>query len=368
MSRIRRRQAVSSLLIAIALLLSACSGAATPASTAAPIVVPAPTPAPTSAPTPAPMATAAATPAAATPAPTAAYPLTLTDDEGTSVTLAAQPKRIVSLTPAATETLFALGVGDQIVGRSEDPNPHPAAAATIPALTNMGAVDVEKIVSLTPDVVIAGGLGFTPSDAIKKLRSLKIPVLVIYAPDVAGVLADVRLTARTAGVPAAGEALAAAMKDDLDAVSAAATGAAAGSTPPRVFYEIDATKEIYGPADNSFLAEMIRLAGGSPITTGSPDVYSIPLERLVAADPQIILLGDAAYGTTPAQVAGRAGWGGLAAAMAGAIRPIDDVMVTRPGPRLADGLRTLALAINPAAVLPTPAPVPAAPPAETSAP
>ena len=135
--------------------------------------------------------------------------------------------------------------------------------------------------------------------------------------------------------------------------------AAAGGARPRVFYELDATKEIYGPADNSFLAEMIALAGGDPITTGSPTVFSIPLETLLAADPGVIVLGDAAYGTTPAIVAARPGWSGMTAVKDGAIRPVNDVVVTRAGPRLVEGLRALALAIYPAASLP-PAPSPAA--------
>ena len=102
---------------------------------------------------------------------------------------------------------------------------------------------------------------------------------------------------------------------------------------------------------------MITLAGGEPITTGSPTVFSIPLETLVAADPEVIVLGDAAYGATADQVAARPGWGGMTAVKAGAIRPVDDVVVTRPGPRLVEGLRALALAIDPEASLP-PAPSP----------
>ena len=121
---------------------------------------------------------------------------------------------------------------------------------------------------------------------------------------------------------------------------------------PRTFYELDATKEIYGPADDSFIAEMITLAGGTPITTGSPTVFSIPLEKLVAADPEVIVLGDSAYGTTPEVVASRPGWDTMTAVKDDAIRPIDDTVVTRPGPRLVEGLRNLALAIHPDLVLP----------------
>jgi iron complex transport system substrate-binding protein len=146
--------------------------------------------------------------------------------------------------------------------------------------------------------------------------------------------------------------MAATMQREIDAIAAAV--AADGASRPRVFYELDATKEIYGPADDSFIAEMVALAGGDPITTGSPTVFSIPLETLVVADPEVIVLGDAAYGVTADQVAQRPGWSAMTAVREGAIRPVDDVVVTRPGPRLAEGLRALALAIDPTVVLPAP--------------
>jgi len=343
MSRVRRpRVAVSPILIVIlvALLAAACTGGSTPAP-ATPSAQPPATQAATEAP--------AATPAP-TPSPVAAFPVTVTGYDGTEVAIAEQPKRIVSLTPAATETLFAIGAGDRIVGRSEDPNPFPAEAAALPALTNMMAVDVEKVVALEPDLVIAGGLGFTPDDSIAQLRNAGIPVLVVYASDVAGVMGDIRTIGKASGATEAANTLADGMQADIDAIAAAAT--AGVTTRPRVFYEIDATGDIYGPADKSFIAEMVNLAGGDAVTTGSPDVYSIPLERLIEANPDVILLGDAAYGVTPEAVAGRTGWGTMTAVTSGAIRPVDDVVITRPGPRLGEGLRALAKAVNPDVTLP----------------
>jgi iron complex transport system substrate-binding protein len=280
----------------------------------------------------------------------AAFPVTVTGFDGTKVAIESRPDRIVSLTPAVTETLFKIGAGDRVVGRSEDPNPYPAEAAGIPALTSMMAVDLEKVVALEPDLVIAGGLGFTPDEAITQLRNAGIPVLVVYATDVAGVLDDIRTIGTAAGETEAANTLADTMRSGIDAVAVAA--AAAGATRPRVFYEIDATGDIYGPADASFIAEMVDLAGGDPITTGSPDVYSIPLERLIEANPEVIVLGDAAYGVTPEAVAARSGWGTMTAVKSGAIRPVDDIVITRPGPRLVEGLRALADAINPGVALP----------------
>ena len=114
-----------------------------------------------------------------------------------------------------------------------------------------------------------------------------------------------------------------------------------------------------GPA--LFTKEMIESAGGDPITTGSTTDFAIPLETLIAADPELILLGDAAYGVTADQVKTRTGWKVMTAVKTDAIRPVNDLIVTRPGPRLVDGLRELAVAIHPDLVLPSTAPIPAVP-------
>ena len=183
----------------LAALLAACSTG--PASS--------PAPSPTAAPT----ATAAA---AATPAPTpvAAFPLTLVDDEGTSVTIPSRPERIVSLTPATTEILFAIGAGPRVVATT-DFDDYPPEAVALPDVASYQGVDVEKIVGLEADLVVAGGNGFNSPDALRKLRGLGIPVVVVYAPDVAGVLRDIELVATAAGEPAAGAAMTAQMEAEI---------------------------------------------------------------------------------------------------------------------------------------------------------
>jgi len=335
------------LAISVSLVAGACSAAPAATPTLAP-VTPVPSTAPTALPT-----------AAATEAP--AFPMTLTDDEGTAVVIPAEPQRIVSLTPAITETLFALGVGDRIVGKSEDILLYPPEAGSIPDVEKFDGsavvVDVEKIVADKADLVIAGGNFGTPPDAVQKLRSLGIPVLVLYAPDVATVYSDIGLQGQAVGRPAEAAAIVEAMQAAFKGV----TDAVAGAPRPRVFYEIDATGAFYGPADKSFLAEMISLAGGDPITTGSPDKYDIPAERLLTADPQVILLGDAAYGVKPEDVAKRPGWSTMTAVKDGAIRPIDDTTITRPGPRLFSGLELLAAAIHPDLTIPSASPIPPVP-------
>ena len=204
-------------------------------------------------------------------------------------------------------------------------------------------MDVEKIVALRSDLVIADA-SLTKPDVLQHLRATGLPVVELLAPDVNGILADIRLVGRAADADARAGDLVASMRAQIDQISAAT----AGLPQPRTFYEIDATKEIYGPTDGSPLVDMIKLAGGQPITTGSTTVAAIPLERLVSADPEVIVLGDAAYGVKAADLAKRPGWSGMTAVKNGAIRP---------GPRLVEGLRALALAIHPDAVLPSPAAV-----------
>jgi cobalamin transport system substrate-binding protein len=299
-----------------------------------------------------------------TPEPAATFPLVLVDDEGTEVDLPAAPQRIVSLTPAVTEILFAIGAGDRTIAKVEDVTPYPPAADPLPVVARFGSVDVEKIVSLGADLVIAGGNGFNPPDAIAQLRRANVPVLVVYAASVSSVLDDIELVGDAVGEGPAARDLTAAMRAGFDQVAAATQDLDA----PRTFYELDATKEIFGPAQDSFIAEMISLAGGTPITTDDPAVFSIPLEKLVAADPEVIVLGDAAYGTTPEIVAKRPGWGSMTAVRTGAIRPADDVVISRPGPRLVDGLIALAIAIHPELAGAFPSPAPAESPAESAAP
>jgi cobalamin transport system substrate-binding protein len=316
-------------LLAVLLIVLGCNAGPgsqlwTPASgTAAPFLTPPPTAAPT--PTPAP-----------------AFPVTVTDDEGTAVTIPAEPRKIVSLTPATTETLFALGVGSRVVGKVEDVANYPPEASSVPVVATFSGVDVEKIVSLGADLVVSGGAGLTQGPAVEQLRRASIPVIVSYPTTLDEAIAGFRLLGQAVGTADAGNRLADDTRSRLDELAASVANA---THKPRLFYEIDVSNGIFTPPANSIYGEMFKLAGADPIAGDAN--YSISLEDLVAADPEVILLGDAAYGVKPGDVAKRPGWGDMTAVREGNIFPIDDIPVTRPGPRLVDGLQALILAIQP---------------------
>jgi iron complex transport system substrate-binding protein len=271
--------------------------------------------------------------------------LTVTDDTGAVVTVPAAPQRVISLSPAITEIVYALGVGDRLVGGT-DFDDYPAEAPALPDVATFQGVVMEQVVALDPDLVLASGMGLTPDADIARMRDLGYPVVTTYSTSVDDVLTDIRLIGGALGGDAAtaAETLATTMDADLDRIAELAAGT---GTQPRTFYETGDVPELYGVAPGSFAADMIERGGGDAITTGDPAVWTMPLEQLIAADPEVILLGDAAYGVCPDIVAAREGWGDMAAIQSGAIHAVNDIVVTRPGPRLAEGLASVARAIHP---------------------
>jgi iron complex transport system substrate-binding protein len=119
---------------------------------------------------------------------------------------------------------------------------------------------------------------------------------------------------------------------------------------PKVFYELDATDPTkpFTPGPGTFIDALIAMAGGQNIAADAKAQWAqLSLEDVIKKDPELIILGDANYGTTPDQVKARPGWSAISAVKNGAIFGIDDNLVTRPGPRIAAGLETLAKIIQP---------------------
>ena len=274
-----------------------------------------------------------------------AYPLTLTDDAGREVRISEPATRIVSLAPSNTEIVCALDACDDLVGVT-DFDDFPAQVADVAHVVVGAVVDIEKVVAAEPDLILAAGNGLTPATIIDQLTNLGYPVVVLYPGSLQGVYDDISLVGVAIDALGAADDMVAHMKVRADAVAAAV----AGAERPRTFYEVGVFEgSIYTAGKDSFLASLVSLAGGEPIT-GDPASTAIQLEDLIAADPQLILLGDAAYDQTitPASVAARAGWGSMTAVRDGhVVVVLDDLVITRPGPRIVDGLEALAKAIHP---------------------
>jgi cobalamin transport system substrate-binding protein len=275
-----------------------------------------------------------------------AYPVTLTDDAGRSVTFDAEPERIVLRATSNTEIVCALDACDRLVGVT-DFDDYPAEVAEVRDVVIGAQVDTEAVVAADPDLVLAAGNELTPSTVIAQLRDLGLTVMTIYPETLDDVYEDIGLVGAALGRDADAADLVGGMRERAATVEAAV----AGHGRPRTFYEVGVFENtIFTAGDGSFIASLVDLAGGEPIV-GDP-FGTISLEALVVADPELIVLGDASYdGTITADsVALRPGWAELTAVREGnVIEFVDDLVVTRPGPRVVAGLEALARAIHPEA-------------------
>ena len=285
------------------------------------------------APAPVPSATPAARASAG------AFPVSITDFQNRSVAISKRPERIVSIGPSNTEFLFALGVGDRVVG-TDDFSDEPAAAKT---KEHVGGVKVslEKVVSLKPDLIVT--VKFSDG-TIEALSQTSAAVLVVD-PQNAG---DVARTATLLGqaVGANGAKLAADIQAQLDAVKAKT----ANASKPKVFHEIDASDltKMYTVGPGSFIDDLIKLAGGTNIAAAAKTQYpTISAEEVVRADPDIVVLADAAYGTTLEQVIARPGWSALTAVKNKRVYPVSGNLYSRPGPRLGQAAEEYAKLVHP---------------------
>ena len=274
--------------------------------------------------------------------------LVLTDGLGREVKITSPTRRIVSLAPSNTEILFALGAAEQVVGRDEFSS-YPAEAVSIPSIGgSMGIYNFEQIAALKPDLVLASSLN-TP-EQVNSLEQLGLTVYLLPNPnDLEGLYQNLAVVGSLSGRSSQADDLIKSLKARVEAVENAIS---AVGTRPVVFYELDGSDpaQPWTTGPGTFLANLIGMAGG--MNAGDDlgaDFAQISLESLLVKDPDLIILGDSNYGVDASQVTARQGWASFSAVKDGSVVPFNDDLVSRPGPRLVDGLETLAQLIHPEA-------------------
>lgn len=284
------------------------------------------------------MGCAQATPTVALPA------VTVLDDAQRTVEIRGVPERIISLAPSNTEVLFALGLVDKVVGVT-DLCDYPEEAQEIEKV-GFVEINLEKIVDLEPDLVLYIG-GAAQLEKTQTMEDLGLTVLVLAPSDIEGIFADIELVGRTTGTEDEAVDLVSELRARMDEVL---SRVAQAKRQPLVFYELDATDPArpWTAGPGSFIDALITMAGGVNLGASAEMEWAqFSTEEVIAQDPEIIILGDANYGVTAESVEERPGWGVITAVKAGAIYPIDDTLVSRPGPRIVDGLEELARIIHP---------------------
>ena len=275
-------------------------------------------------------------------------PITLTDGLDRQVSLEAPAQKIVSLSPPVTEMLYAVGAGEQVIGRDAFSD-YPESVKALPDIGGgFGDYDLETIVSLAPDLVIAGEIN-TP-ELVQSLEDVGLKVYYLANPaDLEGTFTAMQTLGTLSGHAKEADVLVKNLGKRVDAVKAVLKDI---STKPVVYYELDATDPAkpYTPGPGTFYTALIEAAGGSNIGAAlSGEWAQIGLEALLSMDPDFILLGDAMWGVTPESAAQRPGWEALTAVKEGRVLPFDDNLIARIGPRQVDGLEALARILHPEA-------------------
>jgi cobalamin transport system substrate-binding protein len=274
------------------------------------------------------------------------FPVTLRDDDGVAVTMTEPPKRIITFAPSNTEIVFALGLGDRVVGVSGKFDDHPAQAKDIAEVGGAGqfGVDpnVERVVSLRPDLMLAISGG---DEWKKRLRDLGIAVFTINATDLDDLLHDIATVGKLTGATLAAKQLTSNM------AATAATIEQDSSAEPAVSCFFEAYfPPLTSVGPHTFIFDLLQRAGCDPVTsTAKSDYPEWSVDQLVQESPAVYLVASES-GVSPREVAKRPGFGAIAAVRDGRVFLVDSDLISRPGPRVILGLQALASVLHPATV------------------
>jgi len=274
-------------------------------------------------------------------------PVVLVDGLDREFVLFEPANKIVSLAPSNTEILFAIGAGDKVVGR-DSLSDYPEKALTVTDIGGgFGELDLESILSLEPDLVLAASL--TPSEQVQALQDLDIPIFSLANPStLEDMFTNLRIVAQLTGQEAEVEALIPELQRRVANID---EKVATIETRPLVFYEIDSTDPDapWTTGTGTFIDTTINRAGGKNLgSVLEGEWVQISIEELLIQDPEIILLGDYTWGgVTPEDVVARETWSNMTAVANNQVYPVDDNLFSRPGPRLVDGLEEMARILHP---------------------
>ena len=271
---------------------------------------------------------------------TPAFPMTVEDGVGNEVTIEAEPQRIISLAPSHTETLYALGLGERVVGVTAYCN-YPPEAADKQTVGEFSTIDLELAVGLEPDLVLATSMHM--AEIVPALQDRDVTVFVADPQSVSGVMDTILSIGEITGQKEEADVLVAQMQGRIDAVQDMIEDA----PPPQVFWELG--PELFTSGPGSFVNDLIILAGGENVASDADTPWpQLSVEAIILKDPDVIVLADHNYGQTVEMVKERPGWEDINAVREGRIIELtDDDIVSRPGPRIVEGLEFLAQALHP---------------------
>ena len=267
------------------------------------------------------------------------YPLTIKDSFGNSVVLEKKPEKIVSVAPSITETIFALGAEKLLVGRTKYCD-YPAAASEVASIGTLKDPNIEKIVDLGTDLVIAST--HFSDEVYKKLNNLGVQVIVLNPNDsFEGVYGVIETLGEITDSNNEAKALNENMKKKVLEVLTKVKGLEA----PSVYYVVGFGE--YGDftsGGGTFISEMIKMANGKNVAA-DVEGWSYSVEKVVEHDPDLLIVSK--YNDAKAGIVEANGYKDLSAVAKGKVFEIDNNLIDRQGPRLAEGFEALARILHP---------------------
>jgi iron complex transport system substrate-binding protein len=276
-----------------------------------------------------------------------AFPVTIKDAADNEVTIEEEPEKIVSLIPSNTEIAFELGLDARIVGVSDFDN-YPPEAAEKEKIGGM-ELNVEKIISLSPDLVLAhGSVMGSATDALQQVRDAGIKVLVIQdAKSFEEVYSTIEMIGKASGANEQADETIQGMKDDLQAVKEK-VAEVSEEEKKSVFVEVSPSPEIFTPGRNTFMDEMLTLINADNAAAKQEGWVKMNEEAIIALNPDVILTTYGYYTDNAKDlVLSREGWEDVSAIKNEQVYDVHSDLVTRTGPRLVQGVEELAKAVYP---------------------
>ena len=292
----------------------------------------------------APTTTTPTTPAV-TQEPAVTFPLTIKDGTGREVTFPTAPQRIVSLSPSNTEIVYALGLGDKLVGNTTYCD-YPVAAKDKPKIGGFSTVEVEKIVALKPDLILAANIHI--SKVVPQLVNLGLPVFVLNPQSLQDVLDSINLAGKVMNVQVKARELVKSMQDRIDAVKAKTASLPDAQRVRTLLLIWHDPPMTVGP--NTFIYELILLSGGTSVSKGMANGFpTMGLESIISADPQVVITTGmgGAINLTLEFVKNEPRLKDIPARVTGRVYEVNQDWTNRMGPRVVDGLEAIAKLIHP---------------------
>lgn len=268
------------------------------------------------------------------------------DDRGVEVEFNAVPKTIVSLQPSNTEILFALGVGDKIVGATEYDS-YPEEAQKIERVSTSTTFNSERILALKPDVVIAYTTGGDEENlnALKGLEDAGIKVFAIQsAKSFDDVYGDIEQVATVMGIKDKGEKLNEDIKAKIADVQAKVKDV---KEPKNIYLEISPKPDIYTAGSDTFQQEILNAANVNNVFADLQSWAPVSEEDIIAKNPDVILTTVGYVKNSTEEILSRDGWNSITAIQNKAVYYIDTDISNRPGPRIGEAVELIAKAVYP---------------------